>query len=480
MTSNLSILVVEDEVIVANDIRETLLSFGYQVAGMAKSGEAALEKVAETNPDLVLMDIRLTGTMDGIDTAREIHRLTDIPVIYLTVFTDKVLLERAKLTEPYGYLIKPYDERELQSVIEMARYKYILDKKLKESEERHRLLADNATDVIWTMNIEGRFTYVSPSVEKLRGYTVTEVMQQSLYEALTPESAAIAQSGLGEVFEAVQSGRYFLDFRAELEQYCKDGSTVWTEVTTSSMRNASGEFIGILGVTRDITERKQAEKALQQANRQLNLITSITRHDILNKITLILGYLGIAEMKSTDPALGEYFRKLESATNAIQSQIMFTRIYKDLGTHKPQWQKLNTILPRSHIPATITFTADVQGIEVFIDPMLEKVFFNLLDNSVRHGQHVTEIMVSGRKSGEWLAIVWEDNGVGIVADEKEKIFERGFGKNTGLGLFLVREILSLAGITITETGVPGNGARFEIMVPKGMYQFSERETQRDK
>lgn len=133
---------------------------------------------------------------------------------------------------------------------------------LRLSEERHRLLADNATDVIWTMDLNGQFTYVSPSVERLRGYTPAEVMQQSLEEALTPASAVIARDALTLAFEAVCSGRPFPELRTELEQPCKDGSTVWTEVSTSEIRNAAGEFVGILGVTRDISARKRAEEKI--------------------------------------------------------------------------------------------------------------------------------------------------------------------------------------------------------------------------
>ena len=134
---------------------------------------------------------------------------------------------------------------------------------LRNSEERHRLLAQNVTDVIWTMNFEGRFTYISPSVERLRGYTVDEVMRQSIDEALTPESALLAKAGLAETLKEIHTGREPLNtFRGELEQPCKNGKTVWTEATVSGMRNTAGGLIGILGVSRDITERKKAEEAL--------------------------------------------------------------------------------------------------------------------------------------------------------------------------------------------------------------------------
>jgi diguanylate cyclase (GGDEF)-like protein/PAS domain S-box-containing protein len=134
---------------------------------------------------------------------------------------------------------------------------------LRESEERHRLLADNASDVIWTMDLNGRNTYISPSVERMRGYTMAEAMQQTLHEALTPASAQIAQAGLDRALQAIEAKKRIPDFRAELEQPCKQGGTVWTEVSFSGIENDAGEFVSFLGVTRDISERKRAEFDLQ-------------------------------------------------------------------------------------------------------------------------------------------------------------------------------------------------------------------------
>jgi len=146
--------------------------------------------------------------------------------------------------------------RRLREALDAGNKTYEL---LRVSEERHRLLADNASDVIWMMNLEGRFTYISPSVEKLRGYSSSEVMQQSMEQALTPSSLPVAMEAFTKSLTAMAEGKPFIEFRGELEQPCKDGSTVWTEVTTSGMRNAAGEFIGILGVTRDISERREIE-----------------------------------------------------------------------------------------------------------------------------------------------------------------------------------------------------------------------------
>lgn len=254
----------------------------------------------------------------------------------------------------------------------------------------------------------------------------------------------------------------------------RDGEVRHILVRIEVTKDAEGHVIKARGANQDITERKNAEEALRLANRQLNLLTGITRHDILNKVAIIMGYLKIAEKKFEDPALAEVMEKIKSATMAIQSQIEFTRIYEDIGTHEPRWIYLDTVMPRSQVPVMVSLITDVHRVEVFSDPMLEKVFFNLLDNSIRHGERVTEIRVSFHTSDKNLVVVWEDNGIGVETSEKEQIFERGFGKNTGLGLFLVREILSLTGITITENGEPGTGARFEIKVPNAGYRFSHQ------
>ena len=145
-----AIFIVEDEAIVANDIRETLKSLGYSVLGIARSGELALEKIKEAHPDLVLMDIHLAGKMDGVETAGKIHVLYNIPVIYLTAYADKALLDRAKVTEPYGYVIKPYDERELHSVIEMALYKHRIEREIKKRDE---ILFATSFAVEWLLRV---------------------------------------------------------------------------------------------------------------------------------------------------------------------------------------------------------------------------------------------------------------------------------------------------------------------------------------
>jgi len=254
----------------------------------------------------------------------------------------------------------------------------------------------------------------------------------------------------------------------------RDGEIRNILVRVGVMEDTSGQMVKVHGANQDITERKKAEEALRQAHKKLHLLSGITRHDISNQLLTLNGFVGFLHKKVTDPALETYFTRITKASNQINSMIAFTKEYEKIGLHDPVWQVLATVLNdagKGILPGQIMLKNDLPaGTEVYADPLIVKVFFNLLDNSVRHGMRVTEIRVSAHPSAEDLVVVWEDNGIGIDQDEKELIFEKGFGKNTGLGMFLAREILSLTGITITETGQPGVGARFEMVVPKGAWR----------
>jgi len=253
----------------------------------------------------------------------------------------------------------------------------------------------------------------------------------------------------------------------------RDGEIRHIVMRIGITQDAQGQISKIHGANQDITELKLAEQALLQANHKINLLSSITRHDILNQIQVISMYLDIAKSRTSIEEVAKIIKKLEDTANKIQSQIEFTRVYQDLGTHEPQWQSLDAILRNISVPDPITMQTDLHDIEVYADPILEKVFYNLMDNSLQHGQHVSAVRISAVAKDGPATILWEDNGVGIPSDEKTQIFKKGYGKNSGLGLFLICEILAITGMTIRETGEPGKGARFEITVPKGEYRFKK-------
>ena len=227
-------------------------------------------------------------------------------------------------------------------------------------------------------------------------------------------------------------------------------------------------------LVKEIDERSQVENALHQINAKLNLVSSIARHDILNRLTVIYGIISLLQEGISDPKFSGYLKKAEQSAIAIKRQIEFTGDYKNMGLEKADWQDVKDSVRQSCENVDLKgVTLDIfsDNLEIFADPWLKKVFFNLIDNTLRYAEHVTKISVSFRESENGLDLFFEDNGIGIPFDEKEKIFERGYGKNIGYGLFMVREILAITELTIRETGEPGKGARYEIHIPKRYYRI---------
>lgn len=229
-------------------------------------------------------------------------------------------------------------------------------------------------------------------------------------------------------------------------------------------------------LTEDIKKRQKVEAALETANQKLSLLSQITRHDISNRVFALLAELDLAKELAKEPRLTESLLQLERTSMAIQDQIAFTKDYQEIGTQAPSWYLVTPLIRSAADPLylpEVNVSVHCEGVEVFADAMISKVFYNLIHNALRHGEHLTRITFSYQVSGTDLVIFAEDNGIGIVLKEKENIFRKGFGKDSGLGLFLSREILSITGITIQETGERGKGARFEIHVPDGDWRIKE-------
>ena len=355
---------------------------------------------------------------------------------------------------------------------------------LRESEEKFRTLMENLNVGVYrnTADHEGRFLWANTSLANMLGYDSVEDLVKvpviDLYR--NPEERKKFLSDL-------TACGVFKDRVLQLKK--KDGSPIWVSVNDRPKCNERGEVEWVDGMIEDITERRALEQemashnrelvrfneALAQANKKLNILSSVTRHDILNKITALLAYLELSQELTKDSTLLNYIHKEIDTIQSIERQIDFTRYYQDIGVRSPEWQDVPSIIRSvaAQLPLeAVSFQVHLDGISVFSDPLIEKVFYNLMENSVRHGEHVTSILFTAQETSDGLTIVYEDNGVGIPYENKEKIFIRGFGKHTGLGLFLIREILSITGITIAETGEYGKGSRFEIDVPKDRFRLS--------
>ncbi|HVP95890.1 PAS domain S-box protein [Methanoregula sp.] len=254
----------------------------------------------------------------------------------------------------------------------------------------------------------------------------------------------------------------------------KDGSVFPVEITVNATTLKGREVL--IGALRDVTGIRRAEEELRQANRSLALLTNVTRHDINNQLVALNGFLELLHEKVKDPSLEMYFAWLSQVSTRIASMIQFASTYETVRKPDLVWQDLHTLVQtavRQVSLGKIAVKNEIPtGVEIFSDPMLLKVIYNLVENAVRYGGSTLSILrfYLVDRDGHNI-IVCEDDGAGVPYENKERIFDRGFGKNTGLGLFLAREILSLTGITIRETGEPGKGARFEIAVPKGSFRF---------
>ena len=259
----------------------------------------------------------------------------------------------------------------------------------------------------------------------------------------------------------------------------KDGSEI--TVIISARIITVQDIPCIISVTRNISERKLVEDALKQANRKLNLLSGITRHDILNTTMVLGGYIELALDEPAEPKLKGYLRHMDVSAKNIEHQIEFTREYQEIGVNAATWQNVGEVAEMTGSAFRtegVTVNVECRNVEIFADPLLRKVFYNLFDNAFRYAPPFKTITISCTeiKDGEdgegRLSVVFADDGAGITEEDRKLLFERGFGKHTGLGLFLSREILAITGITITENGEEGKGARFEMTVPKGAYRFT--------
>nr|WP_319537523.1 response regulator [uncultured Methanospirillum sp.] len=425
--SDVSILIVEDSKTQATMLQHLLESAGY-LALVANNGEEALQILAGQRPSLILTDIVMPG-MSGYDLCLAIKsdpRTSSIPVILVTQLYDPQDVIQGLECGADNFIIKPYENQYLLSRIEII----IANRFLQQSE---------------TMNI-GIEVYFAG-----KRHFITSNRLQILNILLSTYEIAIQKNNeLAETKDRLA---------ALIEQLSE---------TNDTLQKANDDL------SYEITERKRIEGALSQANSKLNLLSSITRHDMKNILMAIRGYHDLSILGNPDPAFKMYLDKETDLFAKLANQIEFTKLYEELGTYGAVWTPLSMVkgivFPKSQA-IDLTITPEALKYEIFADPLIEKVFYNLFENSVRHGGGVTCISLSAEPDGDNLRVCIKDNGSGVTDEEKEQIFMRGHGKNTGLGLFLVREILSITDISITEIGREGEGACFELIIPTDAFRI---------
>jgi signal transduction histidine kinase len=216
------------------------------------------------------------------------------------------------------------------------------------------------------------------------------------------------------------------------------------------------------------------KRALEFALKKLQIVGTVTRHDVLNQLTAVVGYNELLGMTIEDPQQRSFIEKEKQATDKIRRLFKFSKDYQNIGVEPPRWQLLKSVIHQAmeEVDLTTIRVTDLTGnASVFADPIFEKVFISLFENTLRHSESANEIRVSVYQKEAVSVLVVEDNGMGIPPDNKTKVFERGYGKGTGWGLFLAQEILAFTGMAIQENGEPGKGSRFEIRIPQDHFRL---------
>ena len=265
------ILVVEDERVVAEDIQRSISAIGYIASGVVASGKEALEQVKKNPPDLVLMDIVLRGEMNGIETAEEIRSLYNIPVVYLTAYADDNTLNKAKVTEPFGYILKPFNDRELHSTIEMALYKHTMEKRLRESETWFSTTLKSIGEGVITTDKKGHVTFMNSVAQKLTGWSHGEAVGKQLKDVFITVRDETGKSIKSPVSRILREGN-IIDLLDHPVLIARNGHRIPIDESGAPIRGDRGDIIGVVIIFKDITDRKRAEEQLQREKNFINTL----------------------------------------------------------------------------------------------------------------------------------------------------------------------------------------------------------------
>lgn len=496
-----TILVVEDEVVVAKDIQRTLRVLGYQVPSTAHTGADALRLVEANQPDLVLMDITLRGDMDGIATTALLRARWDVPVIYLTAHSDEATLDRAKETDPHGYLIKPFNERDLRTAIEVALRKHDLEKVLSERERWFSTTLDSIGDAIIATDPEGRVTFMNPIAEHLTGWKRAEATGQTIevvFRLLDDKGQPIEDP----VRRAIRE-RVAVKLPPNTQLRSAVGHTVEVDDSASPIIDDRGTLLGGVVVFRDVTERQRLQERLLLSERLASIgsMAAGMAHEINNPLAAVLGNMSFASeqvervvtllrpLPAAETALAELAALQEAVQDATQAAEHVRRIVQDIKKFARAGETNKQVLDLPDVLDSAIKLTDNQlrhharllrkySTTPFVEAdegQLVQVFANLLVNAAQaiEAGRVSDnrIDVSTRTDEAGNAVVEvRDSGCGIAKADLPRIFEPFFstksaGDGMGLGLSICHGIVAGLGGDLTVESEVGRGSTFRVVLP---------------
>jgi hypothetical protein len=479
------VLVVEDESIVAKDIEVTLTNLGYAVTGVAGSGEEALGKIAEQSPDLVLMDIVLKGEMDGIATANEIRRRHHVPVVYLTAYADDETLRRAKVTEPFGYVLKPYEERELLTTIEVALYKHQMEEKVLESERRLATTLKSISQAVLSTNADGEITFMNPVAEAITGWPATEVLGRDsgqVFRIIDGESPVAVESPIAIALRggaAVHLGDHLL--------VARDGKETHICYSAAPIRTDQGAITGMVIIFQDMSEYRQLQAQLARTERlrALGVMVGGVAHNFNNLLTAVLGHAQLLQMRAPDAPIADGLTSIESAVEAgahlVRRLLEFAdnrwegqrevvdcnRVVHDaLETTRWRWElRSDPGAPPVQVKIDLGVEVTVLGSLHDLSQALANVITNALEAMEAGGQ----LTIKTQREGTKVGLMVQDTGVGMDEYTRKHAFDPLFStKGTvgvGLGLTQAFQIIERHDGRIELLSAPGRGTTVTITLP---------------
>ena len=491
------ILVVEDEPIIATEIKERLEALNYTVTNIITSKEHAIDAVKKERPNLVLMDIMLGNEMAGFGLSKIIHDEFDIPVVFLTAYSDEETLQRAKLTEPYGYILKPIVERELRSTIEIALYKYGMEKKLKESEQRFFTTLKCIGDAVITTNTKGKVTFMNQQAELLTGWQEKEALRKDIKTVFNITSGKYNNEVDNPVSQVLKKNS-IIHLQNDTVLISKDGSSKkYIEDSAAPIRDTQGKIQGVVLVFRDVGDRKKLEEQLRQAQKMeaIGTLSGGIAHDFNNLLTAIQGStdLALLSCKKTDE-LYQYFIEIQEsshrAAELTKKLLLFSRLqpleFKPLNinhTVNGLLKMLNRIIGEP-IQINTSLKSRISGIRAD-EGTLEQIIVNLAINAkeaMPKGGSLTikteEVYFNDSQTknnpeaypGHFICLSVVDEGRGIDSDMIKHIFDPFFTtkkdrKGSGLGLSVVYGIVKEHCGWIEALSKPGLGTAIKIYLP---------------
>jgi len=429
------ILIVEDEGIVSKDIQKTLENFGYDVPCIVSSGEAAIRKAEENKPDLVLMDIVLKGKIDGIEAAEQIHSRFNIPVVYLTAYTDDKTLERAKITVPFGYVVKPFEDRELKTAIEVALYKAKVNERVKQAAKEWETTFNSICDLVSIHDKDFKLVKVNKAFAEFFKMKPEEIVGKTCYELL---------HGTKEPHSSCPHKQALETKRPSTAEFFESYLGLYLEVSASPIFDDKGQVTGSVHITKNITERKKVEEQIEKSLKEKEILLREIHHRVKNNMQVISSLLRLQAEGFENTKAVEIFRECQDRVKSMS--LIHEKFYrsKDLSNidFADYVKELTDSLIRSYgIDASkIKIKTDVKDISLGINVAIPcgLLINELISNSLKYAfpkGKGGEIRVSLQSPGKGqIKLTVSDNGVGFPK-------ELDFRKTKTLGLQLVNTLV---------------------------------------